>query len=261
MNNINVFLADWQVLFREGIHFTLSGEEDINVIGEATSNDEALRFIETNIPDIAVLNANHSEFSGINLTRHISRNIPSVSVILITDNENTDTYLEALYCGASACITKNIGPEEIVELIRKIAAGSKPISEVLIKPEVAARIIQEFDNFSSLSKEVDNLLASLSGIENKILQSAADGNQIEEISTSLEIDTDAVYQHLDTVLTKLISNNHDREIIEVAQRKVTAILTRTKRSKKEPDYVKRDEFETFKDSIIERFQEIIRELG
>jgi DNA-binding NarL/FixJ family response regulator len=261
MKSISVFLADWQVLFREGIHFTLSGEEDINVIGEATSNDEALSFIEANTPDIAVLNTNHSEFSGINLTRHISRNTPSVSVILITDNENTDTYLEALYCGASACITKNISPDEIVELIRKIAAGSKPISEALIKPEVATRIIQEFDNFSSLNKEVDNLLASLSGIEGKILQSAADGNQIEQISTSLEINTDAIYHHLDTILTKLISNNHDREIIEVAQRKITAILTRTRHSKKEPDYVQRDEFDAFKESIKERFQTIMNELG
>ena len=261
MKSISVFLADWQVLFREGIHFTLSGEEDIIVIGEATSNDEALSFIEANTPDIAVLNTDHNEFSGINLTRHVSRNIPSVSIILITDNENTDTYLEALYCGASACITKNIGPEEIVELIRKIAAGSKPISEVLIRPEIATRIVQEFNNFSSLSKEVDDLLASLSGIESKILQSAADGNNIEQISTSLEIDTDAIYQHLDTILAKLISNNHDREIIEVAQRKITTILTRTKRSKKEPDYVQRDEFDAFKESIKERFQQIISELG
>ncbi len=48
MEKVSVFLADWQVLFREGIHFTLSGEDDIEVIGEATDNEEALNFIETN---------------------------------------------------------------------------------------------------------------------------------------------------------------------------------------------------------------------
>ena len=46
MEKISVFLADWQVLFREGIHFTLSGEEDIEVVGEATDNKEALDFIQ-----------------------------------------------------------------------------------------------------------------------------------------------------------------------------------------------------------------------
>ena len=61
MEKVSVFLADWQVLFREGIHFTLSGEEDMDVIGEADNNEEALSFIERTPPRVAVLNANHSQ--------------------------------------------------------------------------------------------------------------------------------------------------------------------------------------------------------
>ena len=56
MEKTSVFLADWQVLFREGIHFTLSGEEDIEVIGEVNNNEEALKSIEENPPRIAILN-------------------------------------------------------------------------------------------------------------------------------------------------------------------------------------------------------------
>jgi DNA-binding NarL/FixJ family response regulator len=261
MDKVSVFLADWQVLFREGIHFTLSGEEDINVIGEATSNEEALDFIEKNAPAIAVLNANHSDFSGISLTRRIRQDMPSVSVILITDTGDTETYLAAIKCGASACITKNIDPDEIVTLIRKIAGGSTPISEVLLLPEIASRIIEEFENFASLNKEVDNLLTSLSSVESQILRSVSEGNPLQQVSAELEIDEDAIHRHLDIVVTKLVKNTHDRELIEVAQRKLTALLTRSKRGKNEPDYVSREEFDAFKESIRERFKSFISGLG
>ena len=81
MEKISVFLADWQVLFREGIHFTLSGEEDIEVIGEATDNEEVLNFIETHPPRVAILNADRSGLTNIGVTRRIKHNFPSVSVI------------------------------------------------------------------------------------------------------------------------------------------------------------------------------------
>jgi len=55
MEKIKIFLSDPQILFREGMHFTLSGEEDFEVTGEATGNEEALTFIETNPPNIAIL--------------------------------------------------------------------------------------------------------------------------------------------------------------------------------------------------------------
>jgi len=261
MEKVSVFLADWQVLFREGIHFTLSGEEGINVIGEATSNEEALDFIEKNSPAIAVLNANHSDLTGINLTRRIRQNSPSVSVILIMDSDDAETYFSALKCGASACITKNIDPDEIIGLIRKVARGANPISEALLRPEIAPRIIEEFESFSSLNKEVDNLLASLSTVESEVLRCVAEGNSVEQVSATLGIDEDTIHRHLDMIVTKLVSNDHDREVVEVAQRKLTTILTRTRRSKKEPDYVSRDEFDAFKESIRERFKTFISGLG
>jgi len=119
MERFSVFLADWQVLFREGIHFTLSGEDDMDVIGEATNNEEALDFIERNPPRVAILNANHSEFTGVNLTRRIQQNLPSVSVLLIMDSDNEEQLFSAMKCGASACVTKDIDPYELINLINR----------------------------------------------------------------------------------------------------------------------------------------------
>ena len=162
MEKVTVFLADWQVLFREGIHFTLSGEEDIDVIGEATANEEALNFIEANPPRVAVLNADRGKPSGIDVTRRIKQNLPSVSVVLVLDSDDEEQLFSAIKCGASACLTKDIDPDELVNIIRKVAQDAYPISEALLRPGIASRVIDEFEACSLISKEVDNLLACLS---------------------------------------------------------------------------------------------------
>ena len=77
MEKLRVFLSDWQVLFREGIHFILSGEEDMEVIGEETENEKALAFIEENLPGVAILNASQGNPSGIEVTSQIKQNAPT----------------------------------------------------------------------------------------------------------------------------------------------------------------------------------------
>jgi len=124
MARISVYLADRQVLFREGIHFTLSGEEDIEVIGETTNNEEALSFIEANSPTVAILNINHSRPSGLEITHRIKQNLPSVASVLVMDNEDEEQLFAAMKSGASACITKDIDPDNLLVLIRDVAKGA-----------------------------------------------------------------------------------------------------------------------------------------
>ena len=83
MDKIKVFLSDPQILFREGIHFILSGEEDFEVIGETTGNDEAFSLIENNPPNIAIFSMNDAKTAGPDITRRIRRNFTSVYVVLI----------------------------------------------------------------------------------------------------------------------------------------------------------------------------------
>jgi len=218
MEKISVFLAEWQVLFREGIHFILCGEEDIEVIGEATDNEEALNFIEANLPSIAILNADRGKLSGIDVTTRIKQNYPSVSVILIMDSENEEQLFSAMKCGASACVTKDIDPDDLVSTVRKVAQGAYPISEALLRPGIASRVVDEFEAFSLINnKEVSNLLAHLSPREGEILCHIADGNSIEQVSQALGISEEAIRHHLDLILTKLVANDHNRVVIEAAQ--------------------------------------------
>ena len=262
MEKVSVVLADWQVLFREGIHFTLSGEEGIEVIGEVTNSEEALNFIEKNPPSVAILNVDRGEPSGVEVTSRIKQNMPSVSVILIMDSDNEEQLFSAIKCGASACPTKDIDPLDLVDIVRKVAQGAHPISEALLRPGIASRIVDEFETFSLISKEVNNLLACLSPRESEILRHIADGSSIEQVSQALDINEEAIRHHLDLILAKLVANDHNREVIEAAQSHLPSIVSRARvAGKPEAEYITKDEFTEFKESLRERFRSLSGELG
>jgi len=264
MEKISVFLSDWQVLFREGIHFILSGEEEFDVIGETTSNEEALSSIEKKPPRVAILNADRSQPSGIDITRRIKQNLPSVAVILMMDSYNDNQIFLAMKGGASACLSKDVNPDELLDTIRKVTRGEHPISEALLIPEVASRIIEEFESFSIINEEVGHLLSHLQSDEAEILRCIAGGNLIEEITKALNLSEEDVRHHLDLILGKLVANDRSREVIEAAQSNIPSIISKISRgraaAKPTADYITKDEFESFKERLLERLKSLFGEL-
>lgn len=262
MDRVSVFLADWQVLFREGIHFTLSGEEDVEVIGETTNNEDALAFIQSNPPRVAILNIDHDKLSGINVTRYLRQNFPSVAMILIMDSDNDEHLFLAMKSGAAACLTKDTDPDDLVETLRTVAQGGQPISENLLRPEIATRVLGEFEEFASLSEQVDNLLARLTPGETELLHNLAEGKSIEQICQTLNTDEESIKRQFGFIVSKLISNDHNREVIEAAQKDVLSLVSRTRGRKVKPsgDYITKDEFSAFKDNLLERFRSVIGEI-
>ncbi len=261
MEKVKVFLSDPQVLFREGIHFILSGEEDFEVIGETTSNQEAFKLIEANPPQIAVLSMRDAKESGDEITRRIKRNLPSVSVILTLDKKDEANLFAAIKNGASACITKDIDPEYLLDIIRVVAQGSQPIMDEMLLPELASMVLADFEDVTTLNEELDNLLAELTPKENQILASIAAENAIEQIATKLDMSEESIRRNLRLALNKLVSNEQARSIIEVAQRSLPSIIrSSAKRDAKSGDYVTKTEFNEFKDALMERLKSFIGEL-
>lgn len=129
------------------------------------------------------------------------------------------------------------------------------------KRPLASRVLDEFEDFSVISKEVDNLLARLSPAEGEILRHIADGNSIEQVAQTLGINQEAVRHHLGIILTKLVANDHNREVIEAAQNHLPSIISRARRGKPSVDYITKDEFTTFKQNITERLKSFIGELS
>lgn len=262
MEKVKVFLSDPQVLFREGIHFILSGEEDFDVIGETTSNEEALTLIEANPPHIAILSMRNGKFTGTEITCLIKRRFPSVSVILTMDKSDEEQLFSAMKSGTSACLTKDTDPEDLLDVIRMVAQGSQPIIEALLMPGLASRVLTTFKDLATLNEQLEHLLASLTPKESEILSSIADGNGIEEVAAKLDMNEGTVWRNLKLVLNKLIANDQAQALIEVAQRSLPSIISgAVKMGRPSAEYVTKEEFNDFKDSLMERLKSFIGELA
>jgi DNA-binding NarL/FixJ family response regulator len=261
MEKVKVFLSDPQILFREGIHFILSGEEDFEVTGETTSNEEAFTLIEANPPNIAILSLQDKKSTGTETARRIKRSQPSVSVILTMEKKEDETIFEALKSGASACLTKDSEAEQLLDTIRVVSQGSIPITEELKVPGVAAMVLAEFENLNVFNENMDNLLAHLSQKETQVLDSLADGSGLEQTANKLDINEDAVRRHLRQILNKLVANDQAQMVIEVTQRSLPAIMRAPlKKGVKSGEYVTRAEFNEFKDKLMERLKSFLGEL-
>jgi DNA-binding NarL/FixJ family response regulator len=254
VEKIKVFLSDPQILFREGIHFILSGEEDFEVTGETTSNEEALTLIEANPPNVAVLSMQDNKYAGTDAARRIKRSQPSIAVILTMETKEDEALFEAIKSGASACLSKDSEPEQLLDIIRVVAQGSTPIAEHLATPGLATKTLTEFDNLSELSEHTDNLLARLTQKETQMLKSLAAGSNLAQAATKLGINEDAIRQHLKLILNKLVANDQAETVIEAVQRSLSAIIRPTlKKGGINVEYVTRAEFNEFKDKLMKSF--------
>jgi DNA-binding NarL/FixJ family response regulator len=258
MEKVKVFLSDPQILFREGIHFILSGEDDFEVIGETTSNEDAYALIEANPPNIAILSMRNGKYNGPQITRRIRRSMPSVAVILISEVDDEEQLFAAIKSGVSACLNKDADPEFLLDIIRVVAQGSQPVIDDILQPAIASRILVEFDDIATLNEQLDNLLANLTAKEREILSSIAAGNNLEQITVNLDISEETIRRNLRLILNKMVANDHARGVIEAAQRSLPSIIRGTGRAEEmSTNYVSKAEFNEFKTNLMERLKSII----
>jgi DNA-binding NarL/FixJ family response regulator len=259
MEKIKVFLSDPQILFREGIHFILSGEEDFEVTGETTSNEEAFTHIEGNSPNIAILSMNDVKTPGPEITRRIRRNLSSVLVILTVTKKEPEKIFEAIKSGASACIDKDTEPDHLLDIIKVVAQGSIPLIEELLTPAIANMALADFTDLVEINQQYDNLLAGLAPKEQQILAAIAAGGNIEQVTAKLDVNEETIRRNIRLIFNKLVSNEKTRSVIEAAQRNMPSFVRPNK--SKSADYVTRAEFNEFKEQLMERFKSLIGHLS
>jgi DNA-binding NarL/FixJ family response regulator len=260
MKRIRIYLSDPQVLFREGIHFILSGEDDFEVTGEATSNEDAYNFIEANPPDIAILNIEDRRVTGPEITRRIKRKFPSIATIITIEKKDEEDLFEVIKSGASACLVKDIDPEQLLDIIRVISQGNLPITEELLAPGLAHRILAEFEDIEALSEHTGNLMVGLTQREAQVLSGIATGGNLEQVATKLNIDEAVVRNNLKSILDKLVANDRTRSVIETLQHSLPTILDGSARARKLSDeYLTREEFTKFKEDLAKRLKNIVGE--
>lgn len=210
MEALRILVADDHPLFRHGIREALSLAPDIQVVGEATSGEEAITQAEALQPDVILMDVNMPGVNGIQATRRILHDSPHIRILVVTMFEDDATVFAAMRAGARGYILKDAEKENILRAIQ--AVGN---SEAIFSPTIATRLIDFFATQSSaLPKDI---FPSLTEREREILQLIARGQSNADIARELTLSPKTVYNYVSNILSKLQVADRAQAIIRARE--------------------------------------------
>ncbi len=210
METLRVLIADDHPLFRHGIRELLNLASDIQVIGEATTGEEAITQAEVLHPDVILMDVNMPGVNGIEATRRILHDSPHIRILVVTMFEDDGTVFAAMRAGARGYILKDAEKENILRAILAVGNG-----EAIFSPTVATRLIDFFTTqASTLPKEI---FPSLTEREREILQLIARGRSNTDIARELVLSPKTVYNYVSNILSKLQVADRTQAIIRARE--------------------------------------------
>lgn len=215
MESIRLLIAESTALLRLGIKAALvEDQQDIEIVGEAETGQSALELIHTLNPDVVVMGVGLPGVNGIEVTRLIKQQNPAVAVIAMTSLEDEEELFNAIKVGASAYLTVDIKPAELLSVVRRVHAGNYLINDsVLSKPLLASRVLRQFRELATVGPETEPIFIPLSAREVEVLEHIARGNSNKEIARSLGISDQTVKNHITSILRKLAVNDRTEAVV------------------------------------------------
>jgi len=227
MDRVRVLIADEQPLFRQGVRYTLEQTDDIEVVAEAADGQATVQGAESFTPDVVLVDANiplsvrsHMDSqgfasSGLEVVRMVKHRVPGTACVLLTAYEDEEQLFQSIKVGAAAYCLKDISPEELIDVVRRVSKGEYLINDsVLSRPMVASRVLKQFRELTAAAdEEVEQLFVPLSQREIEILDYIAHGNSNKEIARALKISDQTVKNHITSILRKLAVNDRTQAVV------------------------------------------------
>jgi DNA-binding NarL/FixJ family response regulator len=192
-----VIIADDHELARLGLRTMLVPEEDLEVVGEATTGREAVELSQQLQPDLVLMDIRMPDLDGLVATRAIKEVHPRTSILIVTLSEDPDYLLEALRVGAAGYVLKDASRREVVTAVRQVLSGESPLD-----PKLSAQLIRRLANQPSRESPASHG-DELTPRELDVLRLVAEGKTNSEIGQSLFISVGTVKVHVERIIDKL----------------------------------------------------------
>ncbi len=211
---IRILLVDDHALVRLGMRSILDREADMEILGEAADARAALDLAMEVNPDIVLMDLSLPAPGGIEATQRIKRELPSTGIIMLAVEEDEDALFDAIKAGAAAFILKDVGPDDLVTIIRRVTHGEYLINDkVFARPAVASRVLKEFRELAVYGQEAAPIFAPLSPREVEILDNIAQGMTNKQVAYALSISEQTVKNHMSSILRKLSVNDRTQAVV------------------------------------------------
>ncbi|HEX5466874.1 MAG TPA: response regulator transcription factor [Candidatus Limnocylindrales bacterium] len=211
---LKILLVDDHALFRVGMRNIIEREPDFDIVGEADDPRSAVAAAQELAPDIVLMDLSLPSPGGIETTQRIKRELPSTGIIVLAVDEDEGALFDAIKAGAAAFILKDVGPDDLVTIIRRVAGGEFLINDkVFAKPAVASRVLKEFRELAIYGQEAAPIFAPLSPREVEILDNIAQGMTNKQVAYALTISEQTVKNHMSSILRKLAVNDRTQAVV------------------------------------------------
>lgn len=196
MEKIRLMVVDDHELVRMGLKAILEAEDDIEVVGEASSAREAISAVPYLSPSVVLLDIRMEGMNGIEACRLIKSASPRVNVVMLTSFSEEEAVMSSIMAGASGYLLKNLGRADLLKSIRVVAQGQN-----LLDPAVTSKVMERLRQLTA--KEQDRALDVISVREKEVLALVAQGLTNKEIAEKLFISENTARNHVSRILEKL----------------------------------------------------------
>lgn len=210
---MRILLVDDHGLFLEGLHNLLSAG-GYTVVGAAHDGLEALELARVLHPDVILMDIRMPRCDGLCATRQIHAELPQIKIVMLTTSADDADLFEAIKCGASGYLLKNLGPDQLFDYLAGLSRGEAPLSR-----ELSARLLAEFAHQAAMldrrtAAALPNALSgpSLTPRQREILERVASGLSYKEVGAALSLSENTVKYHMGEILQRLHLKNREQVV-------------------------------------------------
>lgn len=198
---MRVVIVDDHPITRQGLRAAFALSEDVEVVGEASSGEEAVVVVDDTLPDVVFMDVRMPGMNGLEATRVIRSQHPDVKVIVFSVDESRASVGEAIHAGVAGYLLKDVGADELERAARLAMEG-----KAVIHPSLTRIFLEETRMLPRDSTQ------PLSDREVEILQRVAYGASTREVAEELGISTHTVKTHMDRIFEKLEANDRAQAV-------------------------------------------------